>query len=104
MLSAMRVLTTADVQALAVLCETQAEFIDARLDVRKRGAEIERTRFGKDGKAYEVYEQNPSVRIASDAAKRVRSMMTEFGLTPSSRSRIKTSKPDEGEDKWAGLL
>lgn len=104
MLSAMRVMTTADVQALASLCETQAEFITARLDVRRRGTEIEMTRYDRKGNAFTVTELNPSVKIASDAGKRARSLMVEFGLTPSARSRLKAAPQEQGEDKWAGLL
>jgi P27 family predicted phage terminase small subunit len=104
LLSAMRVLTTVDVDALAALCETEAEFWSARDDVRKRGIQIEVTRYSKDGAAYEVLEDNPSVKIASDAGKRLRMMLVEFGLTPSSRTRLKATKPEEKEDKWAGLL
>lgn len=92
----MGVLTTADVQAFAVLCETQAEFIEARADVAKRGTEIERTRYGKDGMPFVETRDNPSVRIASDAGKRVKAMMVEFGMSPSSRSRVKaTPAPKE---------
>ncbi len=98
MLTAMRVLTTADVDAMASLCETEAEFWDAREDVHKRGIEIGHTRYTKDGHSYEEYEPNPSVKIASDAMKRMKAMMAEFGMTPSSRTRVKTAeKPKEAD-------
>jgi len=62
------------------------------------------TRYDRKGNAFTVTELNPSVKIASDAGKRARSLMVEFGLTPSARSRLKAAPQEQGEDKWAGLL
>lgn len=94
-LKAMGVLTTADVGMLAELCETENEYWTAREDVRERGIEIEVTRYDrKTGAAFYVTEDNPSVRIASDAGKRLKALMAEFGMSPSSRTRVKaTPKP-----------
>jgi len=90
-MTAMGVLTTADVDALAVLCETEAEFWDAREDVKTGGARLEV--FTESGSKWVA---NPSVAIASDAFKRAKSMMVEFGLTPSSRTRVKAQpKPEK---------
>jgi P27 family predicted phage terminase small subunit len=95
-LKAMGVLTVADVAMFAALCETQAEFIDAREDVRKRGIEIERKRYDKQGREFYLVEDNPSVRIASDAGKRLKALMVEFGMSPSSRTRV-TAQPKPKE-------
>jgi P27 family predicted phage terminase small subunit len=98
----MRVLTPADVEALAALCEAEAEFWDARADVRKRGIQIDVTRYDrKTGAAFYVTEDNPSVRIASDAFKRMKTLLTEFGMTPSSRTRISVAPKVEEEDPFA---
>lgn len=86
----MRVLTGADRMALELLCDVYSEYREAR-DVILR-----------DGSTYEVETEQgsyvrprPEVAIAADAWKRVKSMLTEFGLTPSSRTRIKMGKPEE---------
>lgn len=95
-LTAMGLLTVADVAMLAELCETEAEFWTARDDVRKRGIEIESTRYDrKTDRPYTVTEDNPSVKIASDAGKRMKAILVEFGLSPSSRTRVKAQKPVE---------
>ena len=39
------------------------------------------------------YKRNPAVLISQDALKLMRSFLTEFGLTPSSRSRVHISPP-----------
>ena len=100
-LEGMRVLTLADAAMFAVLCETQAEFIEARLDVRERGTEVEQRRFDKHGNEFTVLEQNPSVKIASDAGKRVKALMVEFGLSPSSRTRVTATPKPEADDPFA---
>lgn len=95
-LMAMGLLTVADVPMLAQLCDTEAEYWDASDDVRKRGVEIERKRYDKNGHEFYVAEDNPSVRIRSDAGKRLARLWVEFGQSPSSRTRVKAApKPKE---------
>lgn len=94
-LLAMRLLTVADIAMLAILCETEAEYWDARDDVRKRGIEIERKRYGKNGQEFWISEANPSVKIASDAGKRLHRLKLEFGMSPSSRTRVKAAPKKE---------
>ena len=45
---------------------------------------------------------NPRVRIANDHFKKLLNLWREFGMTPSSRSRIRaeTDKPDDDFDAW----
>jgi P27 family predicted phage terminase small subunit len=90
-LAEMGLLTVLDVPMLADLCVVRAEFIKARADVDKRGIEIEYARYDKKGNEFTVTEDNPSVRIASDANKRAKSMEVEFGMSPSSRTRVKAA-------------
>ena len=49
---------------------------------------------------------NPYFAVANQAAKKVRSLLAEFGMSPSSRSRISaamTGQPADGGE-WADLL
>jgi P27 family predicted phage terminase small subunit len=47
--------------------------------------------------------QNPWVAIRNKAMEQIRQFSSEFGMTPSSRSRIKVDDPGD-EDKMAGYL
>jgi P27 family predicted phage terminase small subunit len=46
---------------------------------------------------------NPYVVLANQALKRVKSFLTEFGMTPSSRSRIMAVPDDNEDDEWKDL-
>lgn len=123
LLEDMRVLTTADPHALALLCDAYAEYIECRQVVRKLGATYESrvvrasTRRvaadddqadGDDFDAADwsvIIRPRPEVKMASDAWRRVQRMLVEFGLTPSSRSKVKaggTAEADPFEEFLSG--
>ncbi len=87
-LNSMGLLTTADPQALALLCDAYAEYTEARAIVQEEGMTYERT----TEKGGTMIMARPEVGIAADAWRRVRAMLGEFGMTPSSRSNVKTPK------------
>lgn len=103
-LSRMKVLTSADPHALALLCDAYAEYLDARDVVRAEGSvyESRHIQTDKDGHMIEriIIRPRPEVAIASDAWKRIRAMMQEFGLTPSSRSRIEVPGDTEETNRF----
>lgn len=74
------ILTELDDLALERVCELVAEIVEHKADIRQHG------RYVKVGLA--KGKLRPVVRLLADADKRLRAWMTEFGLTPSSRSRI----------------
>jgi P27 family predicted phage terminase small subunit len=47
---------------------------------------------------------SPSFTVASKAFKQMQSLWVEFGMTPSSRSRIKAGEPVEASDPFEDLL
>jgi P27 family predicted phage terminase small subunit len=95
----MAVLTKADRTALEMLCDAYGEYRQARAYIQEHGLTYETT--GKDGTT--MYRAYPQVAIASDAYKRIRSMMTEFGLTPASRSKV-AAQGEEQEDPLAKYM
>jgi P27 family predicted phage terminase small subunit len=103
-LTRMKVLTSADPDALALLCDAYAEYLGARDVVRGEGATYESRQFQMDeaGNTVEkvMIRPRPEVAMAQDAWKRVRQMMQEFGLTPSSRSRIEVPGATEEADPF----
>jgi P27 family predicted phage terminase small subunit len=91
------VLTEVDELALVSLCQSWAEYIEATEQARKTGMLV------KSPSGYPIV--NPYVTLANQALKRVRSFLTEFGMTPSSRSRINAT-PDEtgGDNPWKAFI
>ena len=96
LLRAMKVATIADPVALGMLCDALAEYIEARAVVQGEGA-IYWTR----GKV-EMQRTHPAVAIASDAWRRAKSMLSEFGLTPAARARVSAQGTDAADplEKW----
>ena len=91
------VLTEVDDIALIGLCQSWAEYLEATEQASKTGMLV------KSPSGYPIF--NPYVTLANQALKRVKSFLTEFGMTPSSRSRVMAS-PGENEvdNKWEDLL
>jgi len=105
-LLSMKVVTFGDGAALSLLVEALAEWAEARQAV-----------IGVDGRpgvglVYEMLTEsgqtmrrpNPEVAQASDAMKRALRMLTEFGLTPSSRSKVSALGGADGNDPFAEMM
>jgi P27 family predicted phage terminase small subunit len=90
------VLTEVDDLALAGLCLSWAEYLEATEQARKTGMLV------KAPSGYPIL--NPYVTLANQALKRVKGFLTEFGMTPSSRTRIVAGPADDPEaDEWKDL-
>lgn len=95
-LQRMRVLTEADGVALGNLCDSYSTMIQARRRLRETGMLL------KTPSGY--VQQNPLLNIANAAMETVNKLLREFGLTPSSRSRIYAEPPEEEVDEIELLL
>lgn len=91
LLEDMGVMTIADGMALEMMCSAYAEWRDLRKIIERVGATYETTSTTGDL----VIKARPEVAMASDAWKRVKSMMAEYGLTAAARTRVKVDKPEE---------
>lgn len=94
LLAKMGVLTEADLHALEAYCVIFARWQDAEANLITYGVML-----SDAGKLF----PSPYLRVAEDCLKQMRAWMTEFGITPSSRSRVKVEKKapaslNEGED------
>ncbi|BGI51985.1 MAG: phage terminase small subunit P27 family [Candidatus Hamiltonella defensa (Ceratovacuna japonica)] len=94
LLNSMSVLTLADAFALERLCDIYDEILRYRAMIQRKG------------ETFEVHSQNgvlikanPAVSMLSDADKRFKSYLVEFGLTPAARTKVRThdkaTHPDE---------
>lgn len=115
-LLSMKVLTPSDGDALAALCCAHSQFVEAQHDLVARGNLLDIYQIcqlngfpivGRTGKPKAVLidvKKNPSVQVASDADKRLRSYYAMFGLDPSSRSRLTTNPNDPPQDPLDDFL
>ena len=89
-------LTRIDVTALAAYCETFATWVEALDKCREMGLIV------KSPNGFPI--QNPYLSVASQAEKRMRQWLGEFGMTPSSRSRVSVPQAEETVDEYEAFL
>lgn len=89
----MGVLTTADVETFAMYCAALGEYRNLYADIETNG-----TSYRAETMNGFIIRPRPEVQQASDAWKRAKAMATEFGLTASSRARIKNPASAANED------
>jgi P27 family predicted phage terminase small subunit len=103
MLVGLNVLTVADKHALALLCETYSSWRRAIEMLKKHGDVYP---ILDDNGKIKYLQQTPYVSMSKAYAKQLKDMLCEFGLTPSSRSRIQTvqdSQTNAADDKMKYL-
>jgi P27 family predicted phage terminase small subunit len=96
-LTANGLLTTVDRAALAGYCSAWARWVAAELKIQTDGTVINSPKSG-----YPI--QNPHVGIANTALDQMRKFAVEFGMTPSSRSRINVADAPTSGDPFAEFM
>lgn len=91
----MEVLDVADGLTLEMLCRTYAEWRKSQDVIDKNGGVYAST--NREGQ--KVFRRLPHVAHASDCWKRLRSLIGEFGLSPSSRVRLGSQDGEDAEFK-----
>ena len=90
-----KIMTNLDVPALMIYCEAYAQWKDATDKINDHGAIIR----GQNGPA-----RSPYLMVAQKAFDQMKQMLTEFGMTPSSRTKISTNGEDDPhDDPWSKL-
>lgn len=82
-------LTEVDRAALAAYCQAWARWIEAEEKLRTNGMVV------MTDKGYPVL--SPYWSVANQSMKQMKSFLTEFGMTPASRSRVTVNKEDEAD-------
>lgn len=88
-------LSKADSAVLALYCETHARWLQAKQEVATHGLMIEATVLDSAGEQVTTRKPNPALKVAENAERGLRGYLKEFGMTPSSRERVKPTKPEE---------
>jgi P27 family predicted phage terminase small subunit len=93
MLQGMRVLSKADAEKLALGCDALGEYLELREFIKENG----RTYKTVTVTGSTVYRPRPEVAMCVDAWRRASSILSEFGLSPSARSKVQTIVDEEKE-------
>jgi len=96
-LSAQGLLTTVDRAALAAYCSSWARWVDAEEKIQKFGAVFQSPKSG-----FPI--QSPYIGVANTALDHLRKFASEFGMTPSSRSRINVSSAPTTGDPFSDFM
>lgn len=83
------ILTRIDRDALGLYCEAYARWVHANEQIQKFGPLV------KAPSGYPM--QSPFLAIANKAFDQMRAMLTEFGMTPSSRTKVQVERPDTAD-------
>ncbi len=89
----MGLLSRADRAALAAYCVAYSRWVAAEAQVKKYGTIVK-----SPAKGFPM--KSPYLTVADQAMESMRKFMVEFGLTPSSRSRIKVPNKSEAADEF----
>ena len=103
LLEDMQVLTKSDGSALAVYCEAFARCRAANEHIREYGLilvseHVKKNRYGEVVQEQTVVKPNPAINVVNVANLIMMRVLCEFGMTPSSRSRIKADLPAPVDD------
>lgn len=85
------VLTAAEADILTMYCVAYRQWVDAIDDLRTEGLIIKSPATG-----YPM--QNPLLAVANQAAKTMRALLVELGMTPAARSRIVAATPPDHDE------
>jgi P27 family predicted phage terminase small subunit len=97
-LSRLGLLTSVDRAALAAYCSAYGRWVEAERGLQKSAALIVKAPSGQPI-------QNPFVSIINAALDQMRKFLTEFGMTPSSRSRLQVQMtPQTPADEWSEIF
>jgi len=87
------ILTSIDGEGLEMLCEAYTNWVKANNEVKKGGFIVENPETG-------VSKISPYVALSDKYFSQLRYMIVEYGMTPSSRARVKVAKSaDKAKDK-----
>ena len=101
LLEAIRVMTDADIEALARYCDTYEWWLATRAILKKDGCTYP---ILNDGGEVKYIAQRPEVSIAHKLATQLRQLEQDFGLNPSARSSLSVAPEKPSTDEDAAIL
>ena len=92
--------TSVDADALAMYCETYARWVQASRKLAMSGM-VEKLKTNQGG---EYLAMSPYVTIINQCMRTMKQLLTEFGMTPASRTRIQIIERPPEEDPFDEFL
>ncbi|MDE3016357.1 MAG: phage terminase small subunit P27 family [Pseudomonadota bacterium] len=96
MLARHGIMTELDANAIARFAVVWCRWVDAEAEIKKRGPVVKTTS--------DNVIQNPFLAVANKCLLQMAQIESEFGLTPSSRSRIRMEMPSDTVDPFEEYL
>lgn len=90
-------ITDVDVNAFAKYCQAMGRYLVAESMVAKQGEVLL-----APGSNFPI--QNPYLAVSNKAQEQMHKAETEFGMTPSSRSRVSTGTPSKKKNRFLDLV
>ena len=90
------IMSELDPSEIDILCATYSEWVRLDKYIReelKNASSYEH--YTQAGMSYKAY---PEYKLRADAANRLHKILTEFGMTPASRSKVNANKTDKKDD------
>jgi len=94
-LDKLSLLSECDRSALSAYCSAWARYVQAEKDIEENGT----VTITEKGNRI----QSPHVGISNQALLVMHKFLTEFGLSPASRTRVKAPQNDTAKTKWAKI-
>ena len=95
-LAAVGLITRIDRAALAMYCEAWGRWLEAEDALRKYGVMV------KSPSGFPM--QSPYLAVANKAMEQMRGLLTEFGMSPASRTRISVQEPLDSDPEAEALF
>lgn len=96
LLKSSRIITEADRAALTGYCVNWARWLDAERHLAAEGVLVKHK--APEPSTYEYLEVNDYLKISEKALQGMSKFLSEFGLTPAARVRLKAPPKDSGDD------
>jgi P27 family predicted phage terminase small subunit len=100
-LTRMKVLGEPDYIALANLCAAYSTLVKAREEQSRLAAEGKPALLIRTPNGF--FQTSPLITIINDQVKIITTLLREFGMTPSARSRVQTQQPGDSGDPWDNI-
>jgi P27 family predicted phage terminase small subunit len=101
LLQAVKVMTQADIEALARYCDTYEWWLASRAKLKKEGDTYP---ILNDKGEVKYIAQRPEVSIAHKLAVQLRQLEQDFGLNPSARAGLNVEKPKQEDEDDARMF
>jgi P27 family predicted phage terminase small subunit len=93
--------TPGDYGVLALYCEINARWVEAKKQLEIEGLQIETTLLDSNGKTFTKTVNNPVLKIVESCEARLLALTKSLGLTPDTREKVKPAAPAKDKTEFS---